>query len=86
MCFLVEETLRERMNIPVSHDDDPGTAITAGATPRLRQANRGCGPCRLPWRIHWHNFLSMLCGLGWKREHITAIDVDDVVEAGRTRI
>ena len=30
-CFLIEQTLRERMNIPVFHDDQHGTAIIAAA-------------------------------------------------------
>ena len=30
-CFIVERTLRERMNIPVFHDDQHGTAIIVGA-------------------------------------------------------
>ena len=30
-CFYIEETLRERMDIPVFHDDQHGTAIIAGA-------------------------------------------------------
>src|SRR5690242_10723513 len=30
-CFLIEQALRERMNIPVSHDDQHGTAIIAAA-------------------------------------------------------
>jgi malate dehydrogenase (oxaloacetate-decarboxylating)(NADP+) len=30
-CFYIEETLKERMNIPVFHDDQHGTAIIAGA-------------------------------------------------------
>src|SRR3546814_13237280 len=30
-CFIVERKLRERMNIPVSHDDQHGTAIIDGA-------------------------------------------------------
>ena len=30
-CFLVEQRLRERMNIPVFHDDQHGTAIISGA-------------------------------------------------------
>lgn len=30
-CFLVEQQLRERMNIPVFHDDQHGTAIVAAA-------------------------------------------------------
>jgi malate dehydrogenase (oxaloacetate-decarboxylating)(NADP+) len=30
-CFIIEQTLRERMNIPVFHDDQHGTAIIASA-------------------------------------------------------
>jgi malate dehydrogenase (oxaloacetate-decarboxylating)(NADP+) len=30
-CFVIEQTLRERMNIPVFHDDQHGTAIIAAA-------------------------------------------------------
>ena len=30
-CFIVEQTLKERMNIPVFHDDQHGTAIIAAA-------------------------------------------------------
>ncbi len=30
-CFIIEQTLRERMNIPVMHDDQHGTAIIAAA-------------------------------------------------------
>ena len=30
-CFMIEQTLKERMNIPVFHDDQHGTAIIAAA-------------------------------------------------------
>ena len=30
-CFIIEQTLRERMRIPVFHDDQHGTAIIAAA-------------------------------------------------------
>ncbi|KAK0358033.1 hypothetical protein LTR94_037004, partial [Friedmanniomyces endolithicus] len=30
-CFIIEQTLKERMNIPVFHDDQHGTAIIAAA-------------------------------------------------------
>ncbi len=30
-CFIIEQALRERMNIPVMHDDQHGTAIIAAA-------------------------------------------------------
>ena len=41
-CFIVEQRCRERMNIPVFHDDQHGTAIVVGAaaTNALRVANK----------------------------------------------
>ena len=61
-CFIVESKLRERMKIPVFHDDQHGTAIIVAAAVRNglfldRQADRGgaaggqrcrCGGARLP--------------------------------------
>src|SRR4029079_18920385 len=31
VCFIIEQTLRERMNIPIMHDDQHGTAIISAA-------------------------------------------------------
>ena len=39
-CFIVERKLRERMNIPVFHDDQHGTAIIVGAAVRNGQIGR----------------------------------------------
>ena len=50
-CFIVEKLCRERMNIPVFHDDQHGTAIvvSAAATNALRLAGNQ-GPRRAPLR------------------------------------
>ena len=40
-CFIIEQTLRERMNIPVFHDDQHGTAIiAAGGANKCLRADR----------------------------------------------
>ena len=43
-CFYVERKLRERMKIPVFHDDQHGTAIIVGAAITQRPARRRQGP------------------------------------------
>jgi malate dehydrogenase (oxaloacetate-decarboxylating)(NADP+) len=47
-CFVVERICRERMNIPVFHDDQHGTAIVVGAaaTNALHVAGKGSGRSR----------------------------------------
>ena len=58
-CFYVERKLRERMKIPVFHDDQHGTAIIVGAAITQRPARRrqgprprssSCAPARAPRR------------------------------------
>ena len=51
-CFIVEQICRERMNIPVFHDDQHGTAIVVGRLPAMRcwwrasgsRISRSCPP------------------------------------------
>ncbi len=88
-CFLVEETLRERMNIPVFHDDQHGTAIIVGAAVRngLRLVGKAIEDVKLVacgTGSAGIACLNLLCSMGLKRENITAVDVDGVVYAGRT--
>ncbi|RMD88411.1 MAG: NADP-dependent malic enzyme [Alphaproteobacteria bacterium] len=87
-CFLVEERLRERMNIPVFHDDQHGTAIVAGAAilnglklvgkklEEIRLVSTGGGAASLAC-------LDLLVSLGLPRENITLVDIVGVVYAGR---
>ncbi|PPR76315.1 MAG: NADP-dependent malic enzyme [Alphaproteobacteria bacterium MarineAlpha3_Bin4] len=88
-CFVVEEKCRERMNIPVFHDDQHGTAIVAGAAVRnglrvvgkqpedIKLVSTGGGAAGIAC-------LNLLVGMGVKRENITLVDVAGVVYKGRS--
>ncbi|MDO6483249.1 NADP-dependent malic enzyme [Shimia thalassica] len=88
-CFIVEKLCRERMNIPVFHDDQHGTAIVVGAaaTNALRVAGKkfedikivstGGGAAGIAC-------LNMLLKLGVKRENVWLCDIQGVVFDGRT--
>jgi malate dehydrogenase (oxaloacetate-decarboxylating)(NADP+) len=87
-CFIVERKLRERMNIPVFHDDQHGTAIIVGAAvlnalevtgkkiEEVRLATAGAGAAGIAC-------LDMLVALGMKPENILAVDRDGVLYTGR---
>ncbi|MBU2958688.1 NADP-dependent malic enzyme [Paracoccus sp. 1_MG-2023] len=88
-CFIVEKICRERMNIPVFHDDQHGTAIVVGAaaTNALRIAGKkfedikivstGGGAAGIAC-------LDMLLKLGVKRENVWLCDIHGLVHEGRT--
>jgi len=87
-CFQIEARLRQRMNIPVFHDDQHGTAIIVGAAVRngLELAGKdiseakivasGAGAAALAC-------LNMLVSLGAKLENIWVTDIEGVVYEGR---
>jgi len=87
-CFIVERKLRERMNIPVFHDDQHGTAIIVGAAVLnalevvgkqigdVRVATTGAGAAGIAC-------LDMLVALGVKPENILAFDREGVIHTGR---
>ncbi len=87
-CFYVERKLRERMKIPVFHDDQHGTAIIVGAaiTNGLRVVGKdiaevklvcsGAGAAALAC-------LDLLVSLGIPRQNIWVSDIAGVVYAGR---
>ena len=87
-CFVVEKLCREKMNIPVFHDDQHGTAIVVGAaaTNALHVAGKkiedikivstGGGAAGIAC-------LNMLLKLGAKRENIWLTDVAGLVYEGR---
>src|SRR5438874_5426653 len=87
-CFYVEQKLRERMKIPVFHDDQHGTAIIVGAaiTNGLRVVGKdiakvklvcsGAGAAALAC-------LDLLVSLGIPRQNIWVSDIAGVVYAGR---
>ncbi len=87
-CFYVERKLRERMKIPVFHDDQHGTAIIVGAaiTNGLRVVGKdmakvklvcsGAGAAALAC-------LDLLVSLGIARKNIWVADIAGVVYEGR---
>ena len=90
-CFYVERKLRERMKIPVFHDDQHGTAIVVGAAilnglkvvgKDLRQVKlvtSGAGAAALAC-------LNLLVKLGMPRENIFVTDLAGVVYEGRKEL
>ena len=90
-CFYVERKLRDRMKIPVFHDDQHGTAIVVGAAimnglkvvgkdpKKVKLVTSGAGAAALAC-------LGLLVKLGIPRENITATDLAGVVYEGRTEL
>ena len=88
-CFIVEKICRERMNIPVFHDDQHGTAIVVGAAAtnalhvagkkfeNIKIVSTGGGAAGIAC-------LNMLLKLGVKRENVWLCDVHGLVYEGRT--
>jgi malate dehydrogenase (oxaloacetate-decarboxylating)(NADP+) len=90
-CFEVERKLRERLSIPVFHDDQHGTAIIVGAAvlnglefsgksiANAKIVTSGAGAAALAC-------LDLLVLLGAKRENIFVTDIEGVVYKGRTAL
>jgi malate dehydrogenase (oxaloacetate-decarboxylating)(NADP+) len=90
-CFYVERQLRQRMKIPVFHDDQHGTAIVVGAAllnglkvvgkelKDIKLVTSGAGAAALAC-------LSLLVKLGVPRNHIFVTDLAGVVYEGRTEL
>jgi malate dehydrogenase (oxaloacetate-decarboxylating)(NADP+) len=87
-CFYVEKTLRERMKIPVFHDDQHGTAIITAAAvlnglrvvgkamPDVRLVTSGAGAAAIAC-------LDLLIALGLLRRNIVVCDSKGVIFQGR---
>ena len=90
-CFEVERRLRERMKIPVFHDDQHGTAIIVAAAivnglkvvgkklEEVKLVTSGAGAAALAC-------LDLLVDMGMPREHITVTDIVGVVWRGRPEL
>ena len=88
-CFYVERKLRERLKIPVFHDDQHGTAIIVSAAVlnglkvvgkdirNVKLVTSGAGAAALAC-------LQLLVEIGLPREHIWVTDIEGVVYEGRT--
>jgi malate dehydrogenase (oxaloacetate-decarboxylating)(NADP+) len=89
-CFIVEKLCRERMNIPVFHDDQHGTAIVVGAAATnamhvtgkkfedIKVVSTGGGAAGIAC-------LNMLLKLGVKRENVWLCDLEGLVYQGREK-
>jgi malate dehydrogenase (oxaloacetate-decarboxylating)(NADP+) len=87
-CFVVERKLRQRLKIPVFHDDQHGTAITVGAAilngltvvgkdlAQVKLVASGAGAAALAC-------LDLLVKMGMSRDNITVTDIQGVVYRGR---
>jgi len=87
-CFIVEKICRERMGVPVFHDDQHGTAIVVGAAARnalhvagkrfedIKIVSTGGGAAGIAC-------LNMLLKLGVQRENIWLCDIHGLVYEGR---
>ena len=87
-CFYVEKKLRERMKIPVFHDDQHGTAIIVGAAivNGLKVVGKDITQVKLVAsgaRAAAQACLDMLVALGMKMSHIWVTDIAGVVYQGR---
>ena len=87
-CFIVERICRERMNIPVFHDDQHGTAIVVGAAVKNALALRGGDFADLKIVSTGGGAagiacLNMLVKLGVRRDNIFLFDIDGIVHPGR---
>ncbi|MEO7052963.1 MAG: NADP-dependent malic enzyme [Rhodanobacter sp.] len=90
-CFIVERKLRERMKIPVFHDDQHGTAIIVGAAVlnalevvgknfgEVKIATTGAGAAGIAC-------LDMLVALGVNPANILAFDREGVIHTGRSNL
>ena len=88
-CFIIEQRLRELMDVPVFHDDQHGTAIVAAAglinachlTDRDLRATKlvvnGAGAAAIAC-------VELLKAMGMRPEHVTLCDTKGVVYQGRT--
>ena len=88
-CFEIERALRERMKIPVFHDDQHGTAIIASAAVLngLRVIGKNIADCKLVASgagAAALACLNLLVDMGLPRENIIVTDKEGVVYQGRT--
>ena len=89
-CFYIEGKLRERMKIPVFHDDQHGTAIIVGAavTNGLKVVGKDISMVRLVCSGAGASAiacLDLLVKLGLKRENIIVCDSKGVIYEGRDK-
>jgi malate dehydrogenase (oxaloacetate-decarboxylating)(NADP+) len=90
-CFIIEEQLKELLDIPVFHDDQHGTAIVVAAgilnalkvvgkdLSEVKMVCSGAGAAALAC-------LNLLTTIGLKKDHLTVADIEGVVYKGRKEL
>ncbi len=88
-CFIIEQRLRELMDIPVFHDDQHGTAIVAaaGLINACHLTGRELKDCKLV--VNGAGAAAIACvellkAMGMRPEHVLLCDTKGVVYQGRT--
>jgi malate dehydrogenase (oxaloacetate-decarboxylating)(NADP+) len=88
-CFVIEQTLRERMNIPVFHDDQHGTAIitAAGLVNACLLTSRKLGDIQVV--VNGAGAAAIACtelikAMGVRGDHVIMCDRKGVIHKGRT--
>ena len=87
-CFIIEQTLRERMNIPVFHDDQHGTAIIVAASliNACRLTNRALSEVKVV--VNGAGAAAIACtelikAMGVRHDHVLICDRTGVIYQGR---
>jgi len=87
-CFIIEETLKRELNIPVFHDDQHGTAVISAAAllnalelngkdiSKIRMVVSGAGAAGIACT-------KLYCALGVKKENVLMVDSKGVIYNGR---
>jgi malate dehydrogenase (oxaloacetate-decarboxylating)(NADP+) len=88
-CFIIEQTLRERMNIPVFHDDQHGTAIisAAGLINACHLTNRALADVKVV--VNGAGAAAIACtelmkAMGVRGDNVIMCDRKGVIHKGRT--
>ncbi|AYD46608.1 NADP-dependent malic enzyme [Arachidicoccus soli] len=87
-CFYIEKNLKEKMNIPVMHDDQHGTAIISGAALLNALEIQGKNIKDVRFVISGAGAAAMACvqiyvALGAQYQHFTMFDIEGVLHKGR---
>ncbi|MDO5652160.1 MAG: NADP-dependent malic enzyme [Moraxella sp.] len=90
-CFKIERELREKMNIPVFHDDQHGTAIisTAALLNALKLVNKEIGEIKIVCSgagAAAISCLDLICALGANKANIYVLDSRGVITTSRDKL
>jgi malate dehydrogenase (oxaloacetate-decarboxylating)(NADP+) len=90
-CFIIEETLKREMNIPVMHDDQHGTAIISGAALLNALETVGKNIDEIQLVVNGAGASAVSCtkfymSLGVKKENVVMCDRDGPIRSDRSKL